>query len=104
MNLLYIILIVIILIIILWIGYTFLYSNTENFSNTENRKIYNIFKDIRQNNETFYEFKQNLNKNNIKFSKSKNDLTFNQYVELLKKYNKNNLNLDTIDQIRNNNL
>jgi competence protein ComGC len=101
MNLLYILLFILIIIIIIWIFYIFI-INTEHFSNTENRKIYNIFKNVMENNGTLYEFKQKLNKNNIKFSN--NDLKFKHYIELLKKYNKNNLNIDIINNIRNNQL
>ena len=72
----------------------------ENFSNSENRKIYNIFSSTQKNNKTFSDFKEQLSKNQINFTGS-GDANFEQYANMLRKYNKNSLNVDDIDNIRN---
>lgn len=86
-----IVFIIIILIII------FYFSRIENFSNEENTKIYSIFEDVQKNNGTYADFKKELTDAGIRFSD--ND-SFNQYVELLEKYNKEELTVNTIDIVR----
>ena len=87
-----------------------LYRNRELFTDAENRQVYNLFNDTQKNNGTFNEFKEALTQNDIVFSESDKfngnnnpaNVTFDQYVRLLKKYNKNNLDIHFIDQIRTN--
>ena len=94
--------IIILVILIIWVVWRF--AIAEHFTNSENRKVYNMFRGVMENNGTLYDFKRALNKNKIRFSENENfgkeAISFNQYVELLKKYNKNRLNIDLIDKIR----
>ena len=78
-----------------------LYNRKEDFSNTENRKIYNLFKDFMNTNGTYHEFNLMLNQNKIKFSESqKENMSFEQYMDLVTNYNRRTLNPDTINFIR----
>ena len=89
-----------------------LYKNRECFSDTENREVYNLFNNAQKNNGTFNDFKEALTGKDIVFSENINDnfnggnnranVTFEQYVQLLKKYNKGDLDIHFIDQIRTN--
>lgn len=90
---------VILAIIILFL----LYNRKEDFANTENRKIYNLFKDFMNTNGTYHEFNMMLNQNKIRFSEAqKENMSFEQYMELVKNYNRRTLNPDTINYIRSN--
>lgn len=78
---------------------------SEKFSNTENMQIYNIFRNFMNSNGTFSDFKNMLSGKQINFSEGtelfdSKSITFDQYMEMLKKYNKNQLNADSIDKIR----
>ena len=100
--------VIILIVLIIWFGVQF-YAR-EHFTESENRKVYNLFKNVMKSNGTIHEFKQSLNRGKIKFSENnaisiggKGNVSFDQYVELLKKYNKNQLNINLIDKIRSQN-
>ena len=87
-----------------------LYRNRELFTDAENREVYNIFNGTQKNNGTFNDFKEALTSNDIVFSETDNfngnnnraNITFDQYVKMLKRYNKSDLDIRFIDQIRTN--
>ena len=97
--------VIILVVLIIWFGWMFIAK--EHFTQSENRKVYNLFKNVMKSNGTIYDFKQSLKRDKIKFSESEpmsvGGMSFDQYVELLKKYNKNQLNIDLIDKIRSQN-
>ena len=78
----------------------------DKFSNTENRKVYNMFKTSQEHNDTFNDFRDELKKNKINFSGREGafsfggGVNFDQYLEMMKGYNKQSLNIDTVDKIR----
>lgn len=99
---------VILVTIIIVILCVLLLGTSERFSNTENMQIYNTFKNFMNTNGTFNDLKNMLENKKINFSegtelfdrKMSHSITFDQYMTMLKKYNKNQLNVDSIDQIR----
>ena len=102
-------LIILAIIIVIIIYYIYNMSLLEGFSDTENRTVYNLFKDTMTSNGTFHEFNQRLNKNKVMFSENnewfgtnphRKSMNFNQYMEMLKKYNKGTLDVSAIDRIR----
>ena len=84
----------------------------ENFSNNENMMIYNLFRDNQQMNGTFYDFRKMMNRKNIAFSQksykngadTERDLdytiSFRQYLDMLRHYNKGTLTISAINVIR----
>lgn len=100
MNFLVVIMVVA-LICIMYFTYTIFYAhkNIEKYTNVENRLVYNLFKNNAQNNGTFGEFKNMLKQKNITFSNN-DEITFDQYMELFKRYNKGILNINDVDNIR----
>lgn len=91
---------VIAIIIVLFILFkTNLY---ENFSETENRKVFNLFTNTQSQNGTIADFNNALSSNNIKFTATGGSAPFNKYSEMFKSYNKDDLSLKKIDNIRTN--
>ena len=108
MNILILIFIIIVLIYIFCCVLCKFNPLFDNFDNVENKKIVDIFTGIQNKNETFFEFKEELDQNKINFNQkidnpkigSKPD--FSQYVQLISSQNSGNLTPNTLENIRKN--
>jgi hypothetical protein len=71
------------------------------FSNTENERIKDIFIESQKNNNTFNIFKNKIKEEGIQFGKKNDEVKFQPYYEMYRNYNKNTLEPEKIDSIRN---